>query len=153
MIPCATCGRHMRLLAWPRSAGASPSACLWLPCLLLLVLLFRGRSGLVFPRLSGGGACQVAGFAWRCRHGLGGPGVCAAVGVSSHTEVLWNFVAPLCWLPPPVCCLRCLSFLVAPPGERRVASLVCWSPPSLFFVGRLPPLWNGRPEACLPEMV
>ena len=31
-----------------------------------------------------------------------GPGSCAAVGASSHTEVLRNFAAPLCWSSLPI---------------------------------------------------
>ena len=70
---------------------------------MLLLLFLRGRSGLLVApsRLTGGGASHVVGFAWCCRHGLGGPGVCAVVGVSSHTEVPRNIVAPLRWPSPP----------------------------------------------------
>ena len=49
-----------------------------------------------------------------------GPGSCAAVGVSSHTEVLRNFAAPLCWfsLPFP---LQSLAPLIGG-AARRAAS-------------------------------
>ncbi len=91
-----------------------------------------GRSGPASPRLSGGGACQVAGVAWCCRLGLGGPGVCAAV-VSPRTRKFSGTLWPHCAGPRrPVCSLHCLLFLFAPPGVRRVASLVVWSPPSPF---------------------
>ena len=94
---------------------------------------WSGRSGPAPPRLSGGGACQVAGVAWCCRLGLGGPGVCAAV-VSPRTRKFSGTLWPHCAGPRrPVCCQRCSFFLLAPPGVRRVASLVVWSPPSPFL--------------------
>ena len=48
--------------------------------------------------MSSCGRCLVLPtWSWRARS------MCRS-GVSSHTEVLWNFVAPLCWPPPP--CLQ-----------------------------------------------
>ena len=57
----------------------------------------------------------ASGWAWR------GPGSCAAVGASSHTEVLWNFVAPLCWssLPFP---LLSLAPLIGSAARRAAFS-------------------------------
>jgi hypothetical protein len=73
-------------------------------------------------------------------------------GVSSHTEVPWNFVAPLCW---PLAALSAACSASSPCLLRLVCGvllrLLFGLPPPLVF-GCLPPLWNGRPEARWPEM-